>query len=354
MAIGLKRSLKLLDSATALAESGISTNGRVGIRSPWAGGSLSRIVATDILGAESLPVSRAEAMGVPAIARGRHKIVTAVQKCRLVTYRREVEVANGPAWLYRTKTRTSPQHRLVWTVDDLIFHGWSLWGVERTSRDGIDDAARIPPEWWRFGDDGEILVKFPGLDEVPIDDRSCILIPGFTEGIVNTNPRTIRGARELETQWVQRAANPIPAMELHQTTDDELEDDEIVDILDAWRDALAESGGSVAFTPKSIEAKPHGQADSKLLIEGRNAAAVDAARILGLSAADIDASGVNSTLTYETREGRRSQFIDESVPLYTDAIAARLSLDDVTPQGTRIDFDLTPLVTAPITDPTED
>lgn len=352
--MAIRRALKLLDSATALAESGISTNGRTGIRSPWAGGSLSRIVATDILGAETLPVSRAEAMGVPAIARGRHKIVVTVQKCRLVTYRRDVEVDNGPAWLYRTRTRTSPQHRLVWTVDDLIFHGWSLWGVERTAKGAIDDAARIPPEWWRFDEDGAILVKFPGMDEVPIDTDSCILIPGFTEGILNTNPRTIRGARELETQWVQRAANPIPAMELHQVTDDELEDEEIVELLDGWRDALAESGGAVAYTPKSIEARPHGQADSKLLIEGRNAAAVDGARILGLSAADVDASGVNSTLTYETREGRRSQFIDESVPLYTDAIAARLSLDDVTPQGTRIDFDLTPLVTAPITDPTED
>ena len=351
--MGLKRTLRLLDGANALAESGITTNGTSGIKSPWAGTSLSRIVATDILGAESLPVSRAEAMGVPAIARGRHKIVTAVQKCRLVTYRRDVEVSNGPAWLYRTKTRTSPQHRLVWTVDDLIFHGWSLWAVERTSR-GIDDAGRIPPEWWTFGPDGEVLVTLPGQTQTELTAESCILIPGFTEGILNTNPRTIRGARELETQWVQRAANPIPAMELHQTTDDELDDNEIVEILDAWRDALAESGGSVAYTPKSIEAKPHGQADSKLLIEGRNAAAVDAARILGMSAGDLDASGVNATLTYETREGQRSQFVDEAVPLYTDAIAARLSLDDVTPQGTRIGFDFVPLVTKPLTLPVED
>lgn len=350
----IARALRLLDGANALVESGISTNGRVGIKSPWSGTSLSRIVASDILGLENVPVSRAEAMGVPAIARGRHKIVTAVQKCRLVTYRRDVEVTNGPAWLYRSRTRTSPQHRIVWTVDDLIFHGWSLWGVERDSKGAISDAARIPPEWWTFGPDGEILVTFPGLEQVEASDESVILIPGFTEGILTTNPRTIRGARELESQWASRAQNPIPAMELHQTTDDELEDEEIVEMLDGWTEALAGTGGAVAFTPKSIEARAHGQASSDLYIEGRNAASVDAARILNLAAGDLDASGVNSTLTYETAEGRRGQFIDECVPLYTDAISARLSLDDVTPQGTRIAFDLSPVIANPITANTED
>jgi hypothetical protein len=356
VAIGLKRTLRLLDGANALAESGITTNGTSGIKSPWAPAtSLSRIIATDILGAESLPVSRTDAMGVPAIARGRHKLVTAVQKCRLVTYRRDVEVDNGPAWLYRTKTRTSPQHRLVWTVDDLIFYGWSLWAAERNGKGEITDAGRIPPEWWTFGDAGEILVTIPGSEQTPIGPESAILIPGFTEGIINTNPRTIRGARQLEDQWTSRAANPIPAMELHQETDDELTDDEIVELLDGWQDALSGTDGAVAYTPKSIKAIAHGLADSKLLIEGRNAAAVDAARILGMAAGDVDASGVNSTLTYETKEGQRSQFLDDAVPLFTDAIAARLSLDDVTPQGTRIAFDLSPLVSRiNLVPPTED
>lgn len=355
--MGLKRALRLIDGANALSENagGITTDGRVGIRSPWTTGqALSRIVATDILGLESTTVSRVEAMGVPAIARGRHKIITAVQKCRLVTYRRDVEVDNGPAWLYRSRTRTSPQHRIVWTVDDLIFYGWSLWGVERNDRGQITDAARIPPEWWTFGEGGEILVTIPGTEQTTATDDSVILIPGFTQGILATNPRTIRGARELEEQWASRANNPIPAMELHQTTDDELEDDEIVAIVDGWTDALSGTGGAVAFTPKSIEARPHGQASSDLYIEGRNAASVDAARILNLAAADLDASGVNSTLTYETTEGRRGQFVDETLPLYTDAIAARLSLDDVTPQGTRIGFDFAAVVTNPLTPTTED
>lgn len=354
--MGLKRALRLIDGATALADAGgITTDGRVGIRSPWTNGqALSKIAAADILGLETNVASRSEAMGVPAIARGRHKIVTAAQKCRLVTYRRNVEVPNGPAWLYRSKTRVSPQHRIVWTVDDLIFYGWSLWGVERNDAGAITDAARIPPEWWTFGDAGEVLVTIPGTEQTPATDESVILIPGFTQGILNTNPRTIRGARELEDQWASRANNPIPAMELHQTTDDELEDEEITALVDGWSDALSGTGGAVAYTPKSIEAKPHGQASSDLYIEGRNAASVDAARILGLAAADLDASGVNSTLTYETTEGRRGQFVDETLPLYLDAIGARLSLDDVTPMGTRIAFDLAAVITAPITANTED
>ena len=73
--------------------------------------------------------------------------------------------------------------------------------------------------------------------------------------------------------------------------------------------------------------------------------------MLGLPAAMIDASNVNSTLTYETMQGRNLEFRDYSLALYTGAIAARLSMDDVTPARTRIGFDSSELI-APAPTPT--
>jgi hypothetical protein len=62
-----------------------------------------------------------------------------------------------------------------------------------------------------------------------------------------------------------------------------------------------------------------------------------------------DATNAGASLTYETTAGRNGQFIDYGVGLYMDAIAARLSMDDVVPRGQRTAFDVTQLtVTSPL------
>jgi hypothetical protein len=337
--------LETLNRWLSSAPAGTGPATDVGIRSPWTGPShLATIVWADILGTENAPVSRAEAMGVPAIARGRHLLTNDASRCPLSTYPAGSDVPQGDAgsWLQRTGTTTSPQHRMVWTVDDLIFYGWSLWLVQRDDAGAIVDAARCPIEWWRFGEDGAILVNGN-----PVPAASALLIPGFHEGIVHANPRTIRGARELEVQWAARAANPIPAVELHQTSNEILQDDEIAAMLADWQAALTATGGALGFTPLSVELRTHGDADGNLLVEGRNAAAIDAARILGLPAAMIDASNVNSTLTYETMSGRSLQYVDQSLSLYLGPIEARFSLDDVTPAGTRVRADTSAITINP-------
>lgn len=345
--MGIRETLRLVQGANALQEGGAS----VGIRSPWTVGQLSTVVWADILGSDELPVTRADAMSVPAIARARHLLCNNISSLPLKTYRREQEVANGPAWLYRTNGRTSPQHRLMWTVDDLIFGGWSLWAVERSGAGQITDAARVPPSMWDFGEDGVILIGGKEAGELDV-----ILIPGYHEGILNFAGRTVRGARKLESLWANRAARPIPAVELHQTNQGEMTDDEVTDVLDAWTEALDDGEGAVGFTPWNIELKPHGEGSSDLIIQGRNAAAIDSARAVGVPAAMVDASNVNSTLTYETMQGRNLEYVEHSVSLYTNPIAARLSMDDVTARGTRIAFDTSSLTGtfAPAGAPTED
>ena len=320
---------RMLRSGTATS----STSGTKGIASPWATGTLTQVVWRDILGTEALPVTRAEAMSIPALARARHILVTDAARCPLEVYdgKTKATVPHQSSWLQRTNLPTSPQHRMVWTVDDLVFYGWSLWIVQRDDHGAIADAARCPIEWWKFADGGGVQI---GEDKV--DPEAVVLIPGFHEGVINSHPRTVRGARELETQWAERAANPIPALELHQTTSDTLAADEQTQLVDNWKQALSDNGGAVAYTPSSIKLETHGEAGNDLLIEGRNAAAIDAARAVGVPAAMVDASNVNSTLTYETLQGRSLEYVDRSLSLYLGPIEARLSLDDVTTLGTLV------------------
>jgi phage portal protein BeeE len=113
----------------------------------------------------------------------------------------------------------------------------------------------------------------------------------------------------------------------------------------------------VLFTNSAIEARDHGGAAETLFVEGRNAASVDMARLVGIPAAMIDATAAGASLTYETTQGRNAEFLDYGTSLYADPIAARLSLDDIVPAGQRVEFDTsvsTAITGAGTTAPTED
>lgn len=340
-----------LDTSSSTASAAGGTVG-AGIASPWATGRLSKITMADLFGLDTLPVTRAEAQAVPAIARARHILCSDAARCPLEVLEDDTRRADLGGWLQSTKLTTSPQHRAVWTVDDLIHYGWSLWVVQRDDAGTITDGARCPIEWWKFDDDGRIVIR-----DTPADAASVVLIPGFHAGIVNSAQHTIRGSRMLEETWQDRAANPIPATELHQTTPDNMTPAEVDDLVDNWTESLRLRGGAVGWTPMSIDVRTHGEGAVDLLIQGRNAAAVDAARVVGVPAAMVDASNVNASLTYETLEGRGGEYLDHSLPLYLDPIAARLSLDDVTPPGTRVRANTSALSTStpnPTGTPTED
>lgn len=335
----LASTLRLLRTAAAASEAGLlGASGSVGARSPWQGGQLSKVVWADVLGSELLPVTRAEAMSSPAIARARHKVCSRGGRLPLVALEVDEPLAPQPDWLTATAALTSPFHRILWTLDDLVFYGWALWCVDRDDADAITDAYRVPAEWWEFDPDSSGVL----VNGDPLPAEQTLLIPGPHEGIVNFASRSVRGSRKLEDLWVRRVVNPVPAVELHQTDNTPLDDEEIGGLVDDWAQALEQNGGAVAYTPHNIDVKTHGQAGHELLVEGRNAAAIDAARNVGVPAAMVDASNVNSTLTYETLQGRNLEFA-EDLAMYLDPIAARLSLDDVTPPGTRIAFDTSTL-----------
>jgi hypothetical protein len=310
------------------------------IRSPYTQNQLTAIVWNDLLGEVLFPVSRAEAMAVPAMARCRHILCGFGARAPLREYEGDALVEDPPAWTYRTDqtTQLPPFHRMLWTLDDLLFYGWCLWAVARDAEDKVSDAARVPWDWWTFDEDGTVKL---GDHEVPYD--SVILIPGPHEGVVEFGASTIRHASRLLRAATIAAETPVPNMELHDEGETQLTVTEQDDLIGSWAAARKGENGGVAYTSRGIKAIPHGQVDAPLLIDGRNAAAVDVARLASLPAALIDATLDKGSLTYETTQGRNSEAIDYGVNLYLDAVAARLSMDDVVPRGKRIAFDLAQL-----------
>lgn len=340
--VGIRDAFRLAQAAAAISPVVNRPAARVGIRSPWSSAQLQAVTLADIFGENAMPITRAQAMQVPSIAKARHLICSPLARQPLVARRSGVALSSQPTWLYRTNTQTHPNIRMLWTLDDLLFGGWSLWAVERSTTGQIIDAVRVPPEWWSFGVDGAIEVNGAGVDA-----DSVILFSGPFEGLLEAAAPTIRAARSIERAWFARAESPIPAIELHQTTDDVLDDDEIDDLIESWATARLDPHGAIAYTPFNIQAIAHGQSDPQMFIEGRNAIRLDIANFTGLPASMLDGSMATASLTYSTETGKRNEFIDYSVGMWQDPIEARLSMDDVVPRGTSVAFDLTNLIQLP-------
>lgn len=339
VAVGILRALRLTRAV-------VDAPGYVrDVVSPWQSGDLWPVsLPPDLYASDFLPMTRTEALAVDAISRGRDLVCTTIARAPLVALRVDALLDPQPAFLHATDTTTHPATRVLWTVDDLVFTGWSLW-VRENGTDGFPIRVdRVPRDRWSFDPVGRVLV-----DGELVDAGDVILIPGPHEGILTRNASTIRAAARLERAAAARAANPVPLVELHQTTDVAIDVTERDELLNSFgRAVTAANGGStgVAFTSYGVEARAIGaNADGAAsLVESRNYAAVTAARIIGLPAAMLDATSAGASLTYETTAGRRAQFVDE-VRAYSDAIESRLSLDDVVPRGVRVAFDVEQLTT---------
>lgn len=314
-----------------------------GIRSPWSTTNLEPVILADIFGtADSVPVTRAEAMSVPAVKKGRNLITGNIARLPLKAYRGAEELAEQPTFLYRTNGQTPPQHRMRWTLDDLIFSGWSLWTVERGSVGQIVDATRIPPHMWNFDKVGNIEI---GGEQVSAD--SVILFSGPDEGLLANGARTIRTAADIERTAAIRAANPTPLLALKQTTDDVLETTEIAALIDAWVAARQSKTGAVGFLPNGLDIQELGTGGADFLIEARNQIAIDVANLLCLPSNLLNGTTATASLTYTTQEGSRGELTDFALAMWMDCITARLSMDDVVPRGVRVAFDLSYLLQSP-------
>ena len=327
---------------------------RLGITSPYApaGDPLPPIVITDLLTDEQrakLPLSRDEAMTVPAVSKARNLLVSSIAPLPLVAMKPEPRTGDGrlvsrpvseqPSFLYRTDSAVTLYERMAWTVDDLIFYGCSLWTVTRGERTGdgrrpILDAEWVPQSDWSINDETGALEI---LDR-PVRTEDVILFNHPFEGLLKLGRRTIRGAVDIESAWTERAKSPVPIIEL-KVLDDQLTQEEVQEYVDQWAAARRKPGGAVGATPPSIEIKTHGELPTDLFGEGRNAVRTDIGSFTNVRASMLDGTTGIDSLTYTTKDGERNAFYDIDLPFWTDYIEARLSMDDVVPRGTSVAFD---------------
>lgn len=341
--MGIISSIRDALALPALAARGANGYDAVPFESPWASPNhLVTITPPD----RPLQVSRKIAMSVPAVARARRLIVGSTSRCPLEARTQGARAEVQPRWMTRTDGVQSPTFRMTWTVDDLMFHGWSLWGLERDFDGAVIRADRVPFDLWDVDQDGTVLV-----DQTPTDPTEVCLIPGPDEGLLSTSAAAIRHAVKLQRLAERSADTPAAQIMLRQTEGQPLNNDQIRSLVQNWIDARRGENGGVAFTNQSIEAIEMGKTDPQLLIEGRNAAALDIARAVGVPASMLDAAPAGTgNVTYRNAEARNAELVDYCLSPYMASIAARLGQDDMVPRGWAVAFDLSDLTSLKIGD----
>lgn len=322
-----------------------AVTGSMPLASPWQSAHphhLESIVYNDIFGkAGRRSASRKEAVQIPALSRARLLITSTIPRLPLkATYVETSEPAVVPYWLNHSEGTVTPFHRMLWTVDDLFFYGWSLWSLERDQSSGdITSAARIPYDRWGFDDNGNIKV-----DDKPVWDDDVMLIPGVSEGILTYGAATLAEAIHLANAVQKAAETPSAHTELHQTNDAPMTEDEVRALINSWAAARRGENGGVAFTSAGIEVREHGAPSEHLLINARNAVSVDVARHAGIPASMVDAYLSGSSISYANTSARMAELITFGLSPLMNSVTARLSQDDITPHGVAIEYDTTTVV----------
>lgn len=296
---------------------------------------LEGIVWADVAGlATNQPVTRSEAMAVPALARARNLLAGTIAGIPLRAMRGEDEEL-PLGWLDRSDGIASPFQRMLHTVDDLLFYGISLWGLTRDFDGSVIRAAHVPMSRWDTDTEGYILV-----DGEPVGRREVCVIPGIHEGILTYGRTTIRHSTNLIRHADKAVENPNAYIELHQESETPMTEPQIDALVKRWVTARRGDHGGVAFTNKGIKVIEHGAPHELLLTEGRNAAAIDIARLTGLPASLVDAAQSGTSVTYQNSQARMAELVTFGLAPIMGAIVARLGQDDIVARGTRIEFDL--------------
>ena len=293
---------------------------------------------------QAFGINRGDAMMVPEVARARNIICGTIGELGMHSYNELTGAKIEGRPLLKQPDPALPRVvTMCWTVEDILFKGHAFWLVlEVSPEDGRPIACRrIDPTRVTFTTDlqtDEILNGFyldgnlcPGSGV-----GSLIMFSGMDEGLLNRGGRTIRTALELEMAVSRMAAEPNPTMVIKNTGVD-LPPEQVSSLLAQWK--LARSQRATAYLSGPLDVTTFGyDAGQMQLAESRLNTAAAIARLCNIPAWYINAESASATYSNVSQE--RRSLVDFSLKIYMACISERLSMNDITPRGSVVKFDL--------------
>lgn len=289
------------------------------------------------------PITRAVAMQVPAVMRARNLIVSTIARCKLIA----ADGYDEPYWLANrfvdnSYTKSTRMSRMLNTVDDLLFYGKSCWALDRDGTGTPMIAVHIPRHLWDIKDDGTVIVNGNAVSPEDV----CVFT-GIHDGVLTHGAAAIRDARQIQAAAARVADNPAALIELRQTNNAQLSREEIQQLIDGYVAARKGRNSGVSYSSPGVEVNEHSIAKENLLIDGRNAAAVDVARVMNIPAPFIDSSVGGTSLSYQNAATRMTELVAFGLSPLMAAIESRVNEPDMSHGHLKFDvteiFDALPL-----------
>lgn len=289
-------------------------------------------------------IDRQNAMSVPAIAQCRNLIAGTAASIPLEIYSMSTgeEIQNQPMWVRQPDKRAPRAVTISWTVDSLLMYGVAYWRVTDVSADNRPlhfewlQNDRVTLKLNKFN--SEIDYYMVNGERVPDSGvGSLITFQHLDQGILLRGSRTIKAAADLELAAAIAAQTPQPSGFIKNNGAD-LPDDIIQGLLATWKQARLSK--STAYLTSTLDYTPTQFSPAEMMYnEAIQNMALQICRMMNVDATYLSAETMRSN-TYSNILDKRKEFLAYTLQPYITAIEDRLSLDDITPRGQIVRFDV--------------
>jgi phage portal protein BeeE len=292
--------------------------------------------------------ARNRAISVPTINRARDLMASVIGSMPLKMYN---EMWNGDdmekvyiaprSWIRRPDPTVSYQFLMSWTLDDLMFFGRAFWYITSRTADGypatftrlpagsITTTDMVGPVW--FAPSKEVYFN-GGM----LDPANLVQFLSPAQGMIYSAPGAIETALKLEAARNRNASSSIPAGVLKQTGGEPLSAQELADLASAFNAARA-TNQTAALNEYLTYTETNSTPDKMLLIEASQYQALECSRLANTPPYLVGVA--TGAYSYQSSQQARADLYLFGVKLYADAIASALSMDNVLPRGTYVEFD---------------
>jgi phage portal protein BeeE len=291
---------------------------------------------------------RNAAVAVPAITRSLNLFKSVIGCMPLRMYnerwmdgRREKVYLDPRSWLRRPDPTVPYQFLMAMTLDDLVMYGRAFWYITSRTSDGFPATFTRLPAGSITTQDMRPPVFFAPSKEVyfqggMLDPDNLVQFLSPAQGLVYSAPQAIETALAIEAARRRNASSAIPAGILQQREGSEpMSAQELTDMVAAFEQARR-TNQTAALNQYVNYQETVMTPDKMLLIDSANYSALEMARLASVPPYLIGVS--TGAYSYQSSQQARTDLYMFGVKLYAEAIAETLSMDNVLPRGTYVEF----------------
>ena len=292
--------------------------------------------------------ARNKAISVPTINRARDLMASVIgcmplKMCYETWNGDEMEkMPIAPrSWLRRPDPSVPFQFIMSWTLDDLMMFGRAFWYITSRTADGYPASFTRLPAGSITTQDMAGPVWFAPSKEVyfnggMLDPANLVQFLSPAQGMIYSAPGAIETALKLEGARNRNASSSIPAGVLKQTGGEPLSAQELADLASAFN-AARSTNQTAALNEYLTYTETNSTPDKMLLIEASQYQALEMSRLANVPPYLVGVA--TGAYSYQSSQQARADLYLFGVKLYADAIAGALSMDNVLPRGTYVEFD---------------